>query len=73
MFSLCFSPFVTKLVVTQGGHYSTVATKKTLRDGIIGSLLLVSSSYMLPILVCTGATDIEQDEWRAGSFAVVGQ
>ena len=48
---------------------STVVTQKTLRNGIGGSLLLVSSSYLLPILIATGATDLAQNEWKAGSFA----
>ena len=33
---------------------------------------MVSSTYLLPILVATGATNITQDEWSAGSFASVG-
>ena len=56
----------------QGGHYSSVVTKKTLRNGIGASFLMVSSSYLLPILVSTGATDLEQDEWKAGSYAAAG-
>lgn len=34
--------------------------------------MLVSFAYLLPILIATGATDIEQDEWKAGSFATAG-
>lgn len=56
----------------QGSHYSNVVSKKTLKHGIVGSFLLVSTGYLLPILVATGATDIEQDDWRAGAFAVAG-
>lgn len=32
----------------------------------------MSTAYLLPILIATGATDIEQDEWKAGSFARAG-
>jgi amino acid transporter len=56
----------------QASHYSTTVPTKTLRNGITGSLLLVSSAYLVPILVVTGATNIDQDEWNAGSFATAG-
>jgi hypothetical protein len=46
--------------------------KSTLRNGVGGSLLLVSVSYLLPIMIATGATDLEQDEWTNGSFATAG-
>ncbi|KAL7539373.1 hypothetical protein ACHAXR_009222 [Thalassiosira sp. AJA248-18] len=71
---IAFRPFINNLYwnfngLNQGGHYSTVATKKTLRNGISGAFLLVSSAYILPILITTGATNIKQDEWKEGSFA----
>jgi hypothetical protein len=53
----------------QASHYSRMVPKGTLRNGIGGSLLLVSSAYLLPIMIATGATDIEQAEWTNGSFA----
>jgi hypothetical protein len=53
-------------------QYSTTVSTKTLRNGLAGSLLLVSSTLLIPILVITGATNIEQDEWNAGSFATAG-
>jgi amino acid transporter len=56
----------------QASHYSTSVSTKTLRNGIAGSLLLVSSTLLIPILVITGATNIEQDEWKAGSIARAG-
>lgn len=56
----------------QASHYSTTVSKRTLRNGIAGSLLLVSSAYLIPILVITGATNIQQNEWNAGSFATAG-
>mmetsp|Transcript_23300 Transcript_23300/g.41762 ORF Transcript_23300/g.41762 Transcript_23300/m.41762 type:complete len:378 (+) Transcript_23300:564-1697(+) len=74
---IAFRPFINNLYwnfngFDQGGHYSSVVTKKTLRNGMGASFFMVSSSYLLPILICTGATDIEQDEWKAGSFATAG-
>jgi len=56
----------------QASHYSTTVSKKTLRNGIAGSLVLVSSAYLIPILVITGATNIEQNQWNEGSFATAG-
>jgi hypothetical protein len=49
-----------------------MVTKGTLRNGIGCSLLLVTSAYLLPIMIATGAADIEQDEWTNGSFATAG-
>jgi len=74
---IAFRPFINNLYwnfngFDQGGNYSTTVTQKTLRTGIGGSLLLVSSAYLLPILIATGATDIEQSEWKEGSFATAG-
>ncbi|KAL7534500.1 hypothetical protein ACHAXR_005916 [Thalassiosira sp. AJA248-18] len=71
---IAFRPFINNLYwnfngFDQGGHFSTVSSKNALRNGIFGSLLLVSSSYLLPILITTGATDIKQEEWAEGSFA----
>mmetsp|Transcript_2518 Transcript_2518/g.4609 ORF Transcript_2518/g.4609 Transcript_2518/m.4609 type:complete len:239 (+) Transcript_2518:1201-1917(+) len=34
------------------------------------SVALVSTAYLLPILIATGGTDISQDDWRAGSLAI---
>ena len=58
----------------QGGHLSSEATTtpNILKKGIIGSFFLVSSAYLVPILVATGATDLEQDDWNAGAFAIAG-
>ena len=56
----------------QASHYSRMVPKSTLRNGVGGSLLLVSVSYLLPIMIATGATDLEQDEWTNGSFATAG-
>lgn len=68
-------PFVNNLYwnfngFDQASHYSTSVTKKALRNGLGGSFLLVASVYLLPILISTGATDINQDDWKAGAFAV---
>ena len=49
-----------------------MVSKGTLRNGVGGSLLLVSMAYLLPIMIATGATDLEQDEWTNGSFATAG-
>ena len=74
---LLVRPFINNLYwnfngFDQAGHYSTTVSTKTLRNGLVGSLLLVSTAYLIPILVITGATNIEQDEWNAGSFATAG-
>jgi len=74
---IAFRPFINNLFwnfngFDQASHYSAIASPKTLRNGIGGSLLLVSSAYLLPILVATGATDIVRDEWNEGSFARAG-
>lgn len=53
----------------QGSHYSAVSTRRVLRNGIMGTLVMVSTSYLLPILIATGATDLEQSDWKEGSFA----
>ena len=49
-----------------------MVTKKTLRNGIVGSVLLVTLLYVLPILIATGATSMEQADWIDGSMALVG-
>lgn len=77
LYWLSVRPFINNLYwnfngFDQASHYSTTVSKKTLRNGIAGSLLLVSSAYLVPILVITGATNIEQNEWNAGSFATAG-
>ena len=55
----------------QASHYSTsMVSKKAYRNGIFGSLVMVSCAYLLPILIATGATNLEQDEWKEGTFAV---
>lgn len=74
---LSVRPFINNLYwnfngFDQASHYSTTVPKKTLRNGIAGSLVLVSSAYLIPILVITGATNIEQNQWNAGSFATAG-
>jgi len=76
---IAFRPYINNLFwnfngFDQGSHLSEAdtCTPKTLRWGIAGSFILVCSVYMLPILVATGATDIEQNEWNAGSFARAG-
>lgn len=71
---IAFRPFVNNLYwnfngFDAAGNFSSTVTKQTLRNGLGGSLLLVSSAYLLPILIATGATDIEQNEWNEGSFA----
>lgn len=35
-------------------------------------MVLVASAYLLPILAATGATNLEQDDWKPGSLAVAG-
>ena len=70
-------PFINNLYfkfsgLDQASHYSTTVSTKTLRNGLAGSLLLASSTLLIPILVITGATNIEQDDWKAGSFATAG-
>ena len=47
-----------------------MVSKKAYRNGIFGSLVMVSCAYLLPILIATGATNLEQDEWKEGTFAV---
>jgi len=74
---IAFRPFINNLYwnfngFDQGSHYSTTVTKTTLFNGITGSFLLTASGYLLPILISTGATDLEQDEWKEGAFAVAG-
>lgn len=54
------------------GHYSTSVPKKTFQRGMVASLFLCSSAYLIPVLVATGATDISQDDWKPGTFAVAG-
>ncbi len=76
-FLLSVRPFINNLYwkfngFDQASHYSTSVSRKTLRNGIAGSLLLVSSAYLIPILVITGAANIQQNEWNAGSFALAG-
>lgn len=56
----------------QAGHYSVSVPKKAFKRGSIISLFLCSSAYLIPILVVTGATDIAQSDWKAGTFAVAG-
>lgn len=56
----------------QAGHYSTSVSKSVLKKGIIGSLFLVSTAYLLPLLAATGATDLQQDDWKPGALAVAG-
>lgn len=69
-------PFVNTLYwnfngLDQASHYSTsMVSKKAYRYGIFGSLVMVSCAYLLPILIATGATNLEQDEWKEGTFAV---
>ena len=69
-------PFVNTLYwnfngLDQASHYSTsIVSKKAYRNGIFGSLAMVSCAYLLPILIATGATNLEQDEWKEGTFAV---
>ncbi|KAL3759065.1 hypothetical protein ACHAWU_008674 [Discostella pseudostelligera] len=74
---IALRPFINNLYwnfngFDQASHYSTTVSKKTLRNGIAGSLVLVSSAYLIPILVITGATNIEQNQWNEGSFATAG-
>lgn len=74
---IAFRPFVNNLYwnfngFDQGGHFSSTVSKRKLRNGLFGSFLMVSSGYLLPILVATGATNIEQDEWNEGSLASAG-
>lgn len=56
----------------QASHYSTTVSRKTFRNGIAGSIVIVSSTLLIPILVITGATNIQQDEWSAGTLATAG-
>lgn len=56
----------------QASHYSASVPKKVFKKGLSISLLLASSAYLIPVLVATGATDIVQAEWKAGTFAVAG-
>ena len=78
--SLCWPsgrPFINSLYwkfngFDQAGHYSTTVNKRTFRNGIAGSVLFASCANLIPILVVTGATNIEQQEWNAGSLATAG-
>ena len=55
----------------QASHYSnTIVSKKAYRHGIFGSVFMTASAYLLPMLIATGATNIQQDEWKEGSFAI---
>lgn len=70
-------PFINNLYwhfigTDQASHYSDMVSKTTFRNGIGGSLMLVSTAYLLPILVATGATNFNQEKWQNGSFATVG-
>eukprot|EP00569_Conticribra_weissflogii_P016220 CAMPEP_0171405060 /NCGR_PEP_ID=MMETSP0880-20121228/15073_1 /TAXON_ID=67004 /ORGANISM="Thalassiosira weissflogii, Strain CCMP1336" /LENGTH=393 /DNA_ID=CAMNT_0011920421 /DNA_START=6 /DNA_END=1184 /DNA_ORIENTATION=- len=72
---IAVSPFVNNLYwnfnnFDQASHYSTSVPKKTLARGMLISVALVSTAYLLPILIATGGTDISQDDWRAGSLAI---
>jgi len=74
---VAFRPFVNNLYwnfngFDQGGHYSSAVSRETLRNGIVGSFFLVSTAYLLPILISTGATDLTQEEWKEGAFATAG-
>jgi len=72
---IALRPFINNLYWSvngfdQAGHFSNAVPKRTLRNGLCLSLLLVSTTKMIPILISTGATDIEQADWKAGSFAL---
>ena len=56
----------------QAGHYSSSVSNFVFKKGMAGSLLLVASAYLLPILAATGATDLQQDDWKPGTLAVAG-
>jgi amino acid transporter len=56
----------------QAGHYSSSVPKNVFEKGMAGSLFLVASAYLLPILAATGATDLQQDDWKPGALAVAG-
>ncbi|KAL7481630.1 hypothetical protein ACHAW6_007313 [Cyclotella cf. meneghiniana] len=74
---IAFRPLVNTLFwnfnnFDQAGHYSVSVPKKTFQRGLSLSLLLVSSAYLIPVLIAIGATDINQSDWKAGTFAVAG-
>lgn len=35
-------------------------------------MLLASTAYIVPVMIATGAANIDQDNWRAGAFAIAG-
>jgi len=73
---IAFRPFVNTLYwnfngFDQASHFSTtIESKVAYRNGIYGSLVMASCAYLLPVLIATGATNIEQDQWKEGAFAV---
>ncbi|KAL7449811.1 hypothetical protein ACHAWC_001825 [Mediolabrus comicus] len=69
-----FRPFLNNLYwcyngFDQGAHYSSSVTKENYKRGMGGALLLVCSSYLVPVLIATGASDLTQSQWTAGAFA----
>jgi len=74
---IALRPFINNLYwnfngFDQGSHFSNEVPKRTLRNGLCLSVLLVSTTTIIPILIATGATDIEQADWKAGTFALAG-
>lgn len=73
-FGIAFRPFINNLYwcyngFDQGAHYSKSVTKEVFKRGMAGAFLLTCSSYLVPVLIATGASDLTQSEWTAGAFA----
>lgn len=71
---IAFRPFINNLYwcyngFDQGGHYSSSVPKEVFRRGMAGAYFLTCSSYLVPVLIATGASNLTQSEWTAGSFA----
>jgi amino acid transporter len=71
---IAFRPFINNLYwcyngFDQGGHYSSSVTKEVFSRGMAGAYILTCSSYLVPVLIATGASNLTQSEWTAGAFA----
>mmetsp|Transcript_9013 Transcript_9013/g.15347 ORF Transcript_9013/g.15347 Transcript_9013/m.15347 type:complete len:538 (-) Transcript_9013:47-1660(-) len=71
---IALRPFINNLYwcyngFDQGGHYSNSVTKDVFKRGMAGAFFLTCSSYLVPVLIATGASNLSQSEWTAGAFA----
>ncbi|KAL7495724.1 hypothetical protein ACHAWT_004020 [Skeletonema menzelii] len=71
---IALRPFINNLYwcyngFDQGGHYSNSVSKGMFKRGMAGAFILTCSSYLVPVLIATGASNLSQSEWTAGAFA----